>query len=81
MYAQVPDPGSITIDTHKCIGRFYCEKENYCMYAADLSGYIMKKSLDNSKSTFGLKISAMANYISDNIVCNEIIYMKHKESN
>ncbi|MCP5082325.1 MAG: hypothetical protein GY948_11575 [Alphaproteobacteria bacterium] len=46
-YGQEPNL-SFSIDIEQRLGRFYCNKENYCMYMADVVGHWLLKS-DNGR--------------------------------
>lgn len=75
-YAQIPDPDdNLSINVSSSVGKFFCEKENYCMYASDIAGWLLKKTSENSSAEFSTKVREVAKKIEDKVLYNKIIWM------
>ncbi len=76
IYGQLTNPDDVmSIDYKKSLGRFYCSKENYCMYSSDLIGWLIYQSEKQNLKEFKKRVIQPLELISDRIKYNEIIWI------
>ena len=75
-FAQFPCPENFSINIANSLGKFFCEKKNYCMYTSDIAGWLLKKTSDNLPTKFLIEVVAVAKEIEENVLFNKIIFMK-----